>query len=87
MNSSDIQQKVYQWATESNFTAPYGVLMGEGQSSRGKKYKSVTFGRARTLDCEVQIYNRSFIVVRSSRHGSLTFTSYESLQEFLNGLS
>ena len=79
MNSQEIQNAVYEWALTKNFTAPYGVLMGEFKSQKGTKYRAVTFGRARTLDATVEIYNRNFMVLRTSRDGSEVFKDYDSL--------
>ena len=49
MNSQEIQNSIYEWAQGKNFTAPYGVLTGEYTNKKGKKYRAVTFGRARTF--------------------------------------
>lgn len=86
MNSIQIKEKIYEWALTKEFTAPYGVLEGEFTSKKGKKYQAVTFGRARTLDATVEIYNRNFIVVRTSRHGSQVFNDYPTLMQFLETL-
>ena len=86
MNSLEIQNKIYQWALSKNFTAPYGVLSGAHTNKKGKKYLSVTFGYARTLDATVEIYNRNFIVFRSSRSGSRVFKSVEELQKELDSI-
>jgi hypothetical protein len=86
MNSAEIQAAVYNWALGKNFTAPYGVLQGEHKSKAGKPYKSVTFGRARTLDCSVEIYNRGFIIVRTNRHGNQVCKSYDELMAHLETL-
>ncbi len=86
MNSQDIQSEIYRWATSGNFTAPYGVLTGRHLSSAGRDYLSVSFGRSRSLDCEVQIYNRNFIVVRTNLHGSQVFRDHASAQQFLDTL-
>lgn len=86
MNSQEIQDSIYEWAKAKNFTAPYGVLTSEHVNKKGKKYKAVTFGRARTLDASVDIYNRNFIVVTTSRHGSQVFKDYDSLMQFLETL-
>jgi dTDP-4-dehydrorhamnose 3,5-epimerase-like enzyme len=81
MNSEQIQNAVYEWARDnSSMTAPYGVLTGEHLNKKGKKYRSVTFGRARTLDATVEIYNRNFIVLKTSRHGSMVVKSYDDLK-------
>ncbi len=87
MNSETIKQAVYDWAMAKNFTAPYGVLEGEYKTPKGVKYKSVTFGYARTLDVEVKIFNRNFMIVRTSRLGnSATFNDFNSMMEFLETL-
>lgn len=84
--TKDIQDSVYEWARAGTFNAPYGVLTSETTNKDGRKYRSVTFGRARTLDVEVRIYGPSFIMVRSSRHGQQIFKSKNSMQEFLDTL-
>ena len=86
MNSEQIQQQVYDWALAKNFTAPYGVLTGEHTNQKGTKYRAVTFGRARTLDATVEIYNRNFIAVKTNRHGLQVFKDYDSLMQFLETL-
>ena len=87
MNSQQISDAVYTYAKgRSDFTAPYGVLQGEHVNKKGTKYKSVTFGRARTLDVTVEIYNRNFIVLRTSRMGSEVFKDYQSLMDALKDL-
>lgn len=86
MNSEAIQTAVYRWAINNDFTAPYGVLTGEHVANNGRTYRSVTFGLTRTLDCEVQVYNRNFIVVRTNQHGSQVFRDYADCQAFLDTL-
>jgi hypothetical protein len=81
-----MQESIYQWALTKNFSAPYGVIVSEHTNKKGKKYKAVTFGRARTLDAEVEIYNRNFIVVKTNRHGLQVFKDYDSLMQFLETL-
>jgi hypothetical protein len=85
MNSSYIQDAIYQWALSNGFDAPYGVLTGEWEGSNGKKYKSVTFGRAGTLDANVIIYNKTFILLKTSQSPYTTqvFKTYEELQKAL----
>lgn len=87
MHSSEIQEFIYNWAMEQNFTAPYGVLTGSHTNKKGRKYLSVTFGRARTLDASVNIYNRNFIVLQTSRkeHDGV-YNSLDSLMESLRKL-
>lgn len=88
MNSKQIQENLHQYIIENNFNAPYGVILGEGKSSKGKKYVSVTFGRARTLDAEVQIYNSNFMILKTSRnnYNSQVYKSYDSLIEKISQL-
>ena len=87
MSSADIQSAVYDWARNRRFTAPYGVLSGTHTNSKGKTYRSITFGYARTRDYEVQIYNRNFIVLRDSfSRGGLLFKSYDELMTHLETL-
>lgn len=69
-----------------NFSAPYGILTGSHVNKKGKKYLSITFGRARTLDATVEIYNRNFLILRTSRFGSQVFKSYTELQPVLDTL-
>jgi hypothetical protein len=86
MNSEQIQNAVYEWArNNATLTAPYGVLTGEHVNKKGKPYRSVTFGRARTLDATVEIYNRNFIILRTSNNGSVIkiLKSYSELEREL----
>jgi hypothetical protein len=86
MNSQQIQSDIEQWVKVNNFDAPYGILTGSHVNNRGTKYLSVTFGRSRTLDATVEIYNRNFMILRTSRHGRQSFKSYNELKEMLNSL-
>jgi hypothetical protein len=86
MNSQEIQNSIYEWAQGKNFTAPYGVLTGEYTNKKGKKYRAVTFGRARTLDATVEIYNRNFIILRTNRNGTEVFNDYVTLMTRLETL-
>lgn len=87
MNSQEIQLAVVDKVTSlPRFDAPYGVLSGSHVNKKGKRYLSVTFGKRRTLDVEVQIYNRKFIIVRQSRTGSELFNSAEELLSFIDTL-
>lgn len=87
MNSQEIQDAVVAWAQGQNFTAPYGVLSGEHVNNKGRKFRSVTFGHARTLDATVEIYNRNFMVLRTNWHGSTVFRSWPQLQAHLPTLT
>ncbi len=87
MNSQEISDAVYAYArSRADFTAPYGVLQGEHLSKKGAKFKTVTFGRARTLDATVEIYNRNFMILRTSAHGTTVFKDFKHLMLFLTGL-
>lgn len=84
MTSEQLQAQIESWANSKNFTAPYGVLTGKSKSKSGRPYLSVTFGRARTLDAEVQIYSKTFIILRTSRTGSEVYRSVDELQKALD---
>ena len=86
MNSQQILDTIEQWAHTRDFSAPYGILTGTHVNKKGTKYLSITFGRARTLDCTVNIYNRNFITVTTNRHGNQVFRNYQDCQNFLNTL-
>lgn len=87
MNSQEIADLVYNYASgRQDFTAPYGVLQGEYVNKKGRKYKAVTFGRARSLDATVEIYNRNFIILRTSAWSSQVFKDYQSLMQALADL-
>jgi len=86
LNSQQIQAQVEAWAQSQNFSAPYGVLTGSHVNRNGRKFLSVTFGRARTLDATVEIYNQSFMLVRTNRHGNQVFKTVAELQQFLDTL-
>jgi hypothetical protein len=86
MNSREIIQSLEGWVKSKDFSAPYGVLTGERVSKSGKKCLYITFGRERTLDATVEVYNRNFMVVRTSRHGSSFYRSLGELNAFINTL-
>ena len=86
MNSQAIQDHIYNWAVGKNFSAPYGVLSGEHVNKKGRKFLAVTFGRARTLDATVEIYNRNFIILRTSRDGSEIYNDVATLMAKLESL-
>lgn len=86
MNSQQILDSIEAWAGTRNFTAPYGILTGSHTNKKGIKYLSITFGRARTLDATVEIYNRNFMILRTNRTGSEVFRSVADLQQVLDRL-
>jgi len=64
----ETMMRLVDWLNEDgSWSAPYGVLPCNHGS-----YRSVTFGKARTLDCEVRIYSPKWITLRTSRHGNIT---------------
>ena len=79
MNSKDIQEKVYNFCIEKGLDTPYGVLLSDGASKSGKKFLRVTFCRPRTLDATVEIYNRNFIVLKTSRGYNQLFRNLDEL--------
>ena len=85
MNSAAIQDHIVEWAlAQKTFTAPYGVLDGESVNAKGMKYRSVTFGFARTLDATVKIFNRNFMLFESSRGQREVFKNITDLMTYLN---
>lgn len=86
MNSQQIQTFLEQWLSSKNFNAPYGILTGSHTSKKGTKFLSITFGRARTLDATIEIYNKNFMILRTSRHQNQIFKNVAELQQFLDTL-
>lgn len=84
MNSAAIQNQIVDWALTQNFTAPYGVVDGVNVNANGNKYRSVTFGYARTLDVTVKIFNRNFMLFESSRGQKEVFKNINDLMVYLN---
>jgi hypothetical protein len=68
---------------DGSWNAPYGVIDG---ISTDKRYRSVTFGRARTLDCEVRIYSPKYITLRTS-HWFTEPVKFDSLDNLIMQLS
>lgn len=75
MTQLQAANKIAEWAREWS-TAPYGVHQGTGESAKGKKYLSVTFGKARTLDATVEVYSGTFFVVKRSSHPRNNVATY-----------
>lgn len=86
MNSQEIQERVYTWACSKDFDAPYGVLTGQHTNPKGRKFLSVTFGRARVLDATVEIFNSKFIILKTSRFGTEIHQSFQDLLDRLETL-
>lgn len=55
---------------QGHFNAPYGIL--EGKAANGQ-YRTVTFGRSRTLDVELRVYGPQFILIRPSNSNTHIF--------------
>jgi len=77
-----VQRDLIEWLRAKNgrWSAPYGILESK---SPDRRYRSVTFGIARTLDTEVRIYSMKYFILHSSRDGWLKFTSFRALTSFL----
>lgn len=86
MKSSEIQETLYHWILERGFNAPYGILLSEHYTSKGRKYLTITFGRPRTLDATISIYNCNFITLRTNTLGMQAFRSVADLQQVLETL-
>lgn len=89
MDSKAIQNQIETWAHNKGFDAPYGVLTATHLNKKGQRYLSVTFGRRGTLDATVNIYNRDFITVKTTRYRLQVFKDLEvveNLMDFLNTL-
>jgi hypothetical protein len=57
-----VVEAIVDWLQESGtFDAPFGILTG---LSEDKRYRSITFGRARVLDAEIRVYAPTFITLR-----------------------
>ena len=86
MSQEEIQTHLQDMISSMSFNAPYGVLTSSGISKNGKPHRSITFGRARTLDASIDIYSKNFILVRTSRHGRLLFHSVSEVENFVKTL-
>jgi hypothetical protein len=86
MDSATIQTAVYNTVLNMKFNAPYGVLESAQVDSKGKKYKSVTFGYSIGRDFEVRIYNRNFMILRDSYRSTLSFKNHDDLIQHLQTL-
>ena len=86
MNSQEIQVHIEQFLKNKDFNAPYGILTGSHVNKKGTKYLSITFGRAATLDATIEIYNRNFLILRTSRFDSQVFKNLSDLETVLETL-
>jgi hypothetical protein len=76
---------------ELHLNEVYGIIQGEGESKSGRKFKSLTFCKARILDGSVAVYSPTFLLVtwqtaiRDMPHrGSQVCKSLDELRSFLN---
>lgn len=77
-----LQQRLAAWIG-TWATAPYGVITNLRLRMDGPgKYRSITFGLARTLDAELMIWSEKRLELRSSRHEVQTFTSEGAFKDF-----
>lgn len=83
MTRDDAAELLYQHIMNSDFNAPYGVLINDGASKTGKKCKIITFGRARTLDATLSIYSPKFIHLRTSSGRSELFRTVDAVKDEL----
>jgi hypothetical protein len=85
MNNEQLHFSDLLSAIENNnrWTAPYGVIAGEGKSKKGKKYRSITFGVARYLDASILYFAPTYIVVQAQ--GGLAY-KYEGLYKSIESL-
>ena len=86
--SETIQNELYEYILSKGvFDAPYGVLLSDHVSKKGFKSKAITFGRARTLDATIEIYNRMYIVMKTSQYNrSKVFFDIEDLKAEIDTL-
>ena len=85
MNSQAIQTAIYDWAMDKGFNAPYGVLTGK-RTKKDRKVLSVVFGRARSLDAVVEIWNRNFMTLRVNGYPVVVYRSFDALMKKLETL-
>lgn len=77
-----LQQRLAAWIG-TWATAPYGVITNLRLRMDGPgKYRSITFGLARTLDAELMIWSGTRLELRSSRYAVQTFTSEGAFKDF-----
>lgn len=86
MTRDEAAELLYQHIMNSDFNAPYGVLINDGTSATGKKCKIITFGRARTLDATLSIYSPKFIHLRTSSGRSEVYRTVDAVKAELERL-
>ncbi len=78
----EIQNDMADFLESASLDEVYGVLTGLDELPNGRKVRTVTFCRARTLDGCVTIYSPNFIQVKTNRDSEV-FTSAEDAKAFI----
>ena len=79
-----LQSDIVKWLCKKHrcYNAPYGVLTGLHQNPRGSgKFRTVTFGKAGTLDAVLTIWSEKKLILSSSRDGGQP-EEFTSVQDF-----
>lgn len=78
----EIQNDVAQFIEDVGLDEVYGVLKGLDELANGRKARTVTFCRARTLDGQVIIYSANFVQVKTNRDSEV-FTSADDAKAWI----
>jgi hypothetical protein len=78
----EIQNDMADFLESAGLDEVYGVLTGLDTLANGRKVRTVTFCRARTLDGCVTIYGPTFIKVATTRDNE-TFASAEDAKAWI----
>ena len=78
----NIQNDIASFLDEVGLNEVYGVLTGLDSLPNGRKVRTITFCRARTLDGCVTIYGPSFIKVDTNRDSGV-FTSADDAKAWI----
>ena len=80
-----LQHRIMSWISDRRtFTAPYGILDGIQKLRRGA-VRTITFGRARTLDACLYIWSPTNMSLQTNR-GNWTVSSEQELYQLLSTL-
>ena len=78
----NIQNDLVSFLEEVELNEVYGVLSGLDTLSNGRKVRTITFCRARTLDGCITIYGPNFIKVDTNRDNEI-FGSAEDAKAYI----
>lgn len=78
----NIQNDMAEFLESAGLDEVYGVLTGLDTLDNGRKVRTVTFCRARTLDGQVIIYSANFVQVKTNRDTEV-FTSAEDAKAWI----